>query len=128
MAGLTKVQIKEIENFIADNNSYSKFDRAITKAVARNKTEERKNDTSIGSSKTGKEPEFWDQKNRLFINNLSKVVATYDKHASDVTDSLLIYSLLHQSQYYIAYLTFCIVERPVKFRDERPLPFALTSS
>lgn len=42
VAGLTRVQIKEIEHFIADDSVHSRVDKAIAKSLTRNKTEERK--------------------------------------------------------------------------------------
>jgi ribosomal protein S13 len=41
VAGLTRVQIKEIENFISDNSTHARVDREIQRALTRNKTEER---------------------------------------------------------------------------------------
>ena len=29
--------------------------------------------------------EFWNHENKLFINSLSKVVSTYDKHSTEVS-------------------------------------------
>jgi predicted naringenin-chalcone synthase len=79
--GLTKVQIKEIEHFIADNSTHSRAERAIDRALTRHKTEERQ---EVDGDKAVKEPEFWVKENKLFIHNLSRVVTTYDKHSSDV--------------------------------------------
>ena len=80
-AGLTRVQIREIEHFIADNSTHSRAETAINKAVARHKTEEREDRTKVPG---GRDLEFWNQENKLFINSLSKVVSTYDKHSTEV--------------------------------------------
>jgi hypothetical protein len=82
--GLTKVQIKEIEHFIADNSTHSRAERAINRAVTRHKTEERQDVDGAKPVGPGKEPEFWEKENKLFINNLSRVVSTYDKYSSEV--------------------------------------------
>ena len=48
--GLTKVQIKEIEHFIADNSTHSRAERAIDRALTRHKnTEEVDGDKAVRS-------------------------------------------------------------------------------
>ena len=85
--GLTKVQIKEIEHFIADNSTHSRAERAIDRALTRHKTEERQDADGGQAVKAGKAPESWAKENKLFVNNLSRVVSTYDKHSSEVFPS-----------------------------------------
>lgn len=79
------MQIKEIEHFIADNSTHARAERAIDRAVTRHRTEERQEDAERGKpARAGKGTEFWEKENKLFINNLSRVVSTYDKHSSEV--------------------------------------------
>jgi predicted metal-dependent hydrolase len=86
-AGLTRLQIKEIKQFIADNSTHSRAETAINKALTRHKTEERADQTK--PKQTGRDLDFWNHENKLVINSLSKVVSSYDKHSTEVTLKLI---------------------------------------